>query len=345
MDREVVAMDEAVAGEIQVSRQDVMAKLGPKLAEAKNRREKTFATAKILFFDFGVFPSAKIVRSFTEQGSSNDIQADLRMFWTETQQVLRARLNAPSLPSDLVDVFGQALERVWLLAVNKAAESFDEARRKAEATVAAAEHAARDAVEMVDVIRGQFDALGLELRNERERRELAEVQIRVSEVQLSQMEEKVRELQNELERERGALLDAQVRAADDLEAGRKERDRLIDSHQKEIEAADGARVFALGQIEAVRRDLDKAKVAADDERRIRMEESGHYRQRVFAVEAELQVALKHIKELELETVGQLQEVNRLNLELEKQRSTEIPILAERKKMKRRASIGMGKRWK
>lgn len=336
---------------VKVSRGEIMAKLEPKLAEAKNRRQKTIAAARVLFMDFSIYPSVHVVRSFTETGSSNDIQGDLRVFWAEAQAELKARLEAPSLPSDLVGMFGQALERLWLHAAAKADESYEETRRDAEAKVAAAQVSVQEAKDAVQWGEAQLQEVKQELRNEREQRQSAEGDVRVRESQIEQLGLTIEALRGDLDRERASAEVAKKAAVEEAESSRRERGKLIENHEKEIQAADGARVFALGQIEAVRRDLETAREIASQERKIRLEESGHYRSKMFAAEEALEEARKRIASLESEVVTSKDALKKAMDSMEELESNQAESEKEKKsasvkkKHSHRASFGAGKRWR
>ncbi len=334
-----MAADE-VAGEVGYSRAEVVAKLEPALGKAKNRREKSLLTASVLFFDFGVFPSAKLVRSFTEQGSSNDIQGDLRVFWTSTRSTLRARVKAPAIPQELLDPFGSALEDLWLKAVERADATYQQSRLEDEARVRSAQDSVRLVEAVLESVKVQIEELRSELLAERLRREASETQVTVVEDRLRQSVEFSEGLGSELEEARASYQGLQRQMGVDAEAARLERDRLIDTHQKEIAAADGARVFAVTQIEAVRQDLERATRAIEREREIRQEEVGRYRSRCFSAEDALDVERKRSAELEERVAALLSKIDDLST-----RPAPPSQVKDRKRVSRGAAAGSGRRWR
>lgn len=334
-----MAADE-VAGEVRYSRTEVMAKLEPMLAKAQSRREKSLFAASVLFFDFGVFPSAKIVRSFTEQGSSNDIQGDLREFWVKTRSALCARVKAPAIPQELLDPFGSALEALWLKAVERADATYEQARQEAAEQVRSAQDSIRVIEAVLESAKSQIEELRSELLEERRRREASEAQVLIAEDRLRQNTEVSEGLERELEEARASYQGLQEQMSAEAEAARLERDRLIDTHQKEIAAADGARVFAVTQIEAVRQDLERATRATEREREIRQEEVGRYRSRCFSVEDALDAEKKRTAELEGRVSDLVSQVEKLKT------PPALPTqVKERKRVPRGAAAGSGRRWR
>ena len=103
------------------------------------RQEKTKLAAKILFLDFGIYPSAKVVREFTGQGSLTDISRDLQHFWDELRKHMRIKLEVPEAPVALRATFGEALGKLWALSCEHADKRMEIFRRECQEQVDAAQ--------------------------------------------------------------------------------------------------------------------------------------------------------------------------------------------------------------
>lgn len=176
----------------------IRAALAPRLEAAKSRKEKTRIAATTLFFEYGVYPSGKVVHSYTQLGSMTDINRDLREFWSEIRDKSRVRIDAPSLPAELQEAYSNALAKSWELAMQKAAATFEDERKEAREREQALRTERDRACEEVVSLEDELSGIESDLVAERERRSSAEAQ-------LAGLQAKVNELSEALARAEGQI--------------------------------------------------------------------------------------------------------------------------------------------
>lgn len=176
----------------------VRAALAPRLEAAKSRKEKTRIAATTLFFEYGIYPSGKVVHSYTQQGSMTDINRDLREFWSEIRDKSKVRIDAPSLPPELQEAYSNALAKSWELAMQKAAATFEDERKEAREREQALRTERDRACEEVVSLEDELSGIESDLVAERERRSSAEAQ-------LAGLQAKVNELSEALARAEGQI--------------------------------------------------------------------------------------------------------------------------------------------
>jgi hypothetical protein len=225
--------------------EEIHAALADRLARASTRQEKTRATASVLFFDFGVYPSAKVVHGYTKHGSMTDINGDLRAFWNDLREKTRVKIEAPMLPAEVTNLFSDGLARIWELAMDKAHAALDGERQESAEQVAQAQRETQEATRMRDVAEDQARASEAELRQERERRELAETRVGAQAAEIDALRSSIATWQAQAESEAKARQAAEEQFSRDLEAERAARQRDTEMFEGEIK-------FAKMQIEAAR---------------------------------------------------------------------------------------------
>ena len=227
------------------SDEGIRAALAPRLAAVKSRHEKTREAATLLFFGHGIYPSAKTVHSYTQHGSLTDINGDLREFWSDLREKTRVKLDAPMLPDELVSQFSEALAKVWSLAGEKANAVLDGERQEMHAKVLIAQQESTEAQRMCRVADERTQAIELELRQERERRELAEKRVEALAADVIGLQSSLAKWQEQAESEAKARKDSEERYLRDLESERSTRLHEAESLNSEIR-------FAKMQIESAR---------------------------------------------------------------------------------------------
>lgn len=222
--------------------------LQQRIAAVEGRAEKTREAARFLFFFCGQYPSAALVRSYTQTGSLSDISEDLRLFWESVRDSGRSQLKAP-LPDVLVEGFGQQLGQLWKMAAAEASKTFDGERqsfademKSARDALTESKDAAQALAEELALVRTERDNLIQSHRQEREKlietnQELTgQLHALTSQVQVWQ--EKTSSLEQQLEQ-------AQATFSHDLEKLAAERD-------KERESLQSQHRFTLLQIDSSR---------------------------------------------------------------------------------------------
>lgn len=244
--------------------------LAPRLARAASRQEMTREAASLLFFTYGVYPSAKTVREFTNHGSLADINLDLRKFWSEIREKSQISLNMPGVPSSVVHSLEKAIRHVWKDAVDEANKTLDGERSEIQMAI----DAALAKTTAAEASKSQAEN---ELRQERERRSQAEGQIEALRAEIEGIRAMADHWKSQAENEAAArqLADSQHRI--DLKALQEARERDADMLQGEIK-------FAKMQIEAARGETRDIKERYQRDVQSREEEITAIRVRTFGLE-------------------------------------------------------------
>lgn len=255
------------------SENEIRASMSARLDAATSRKEKTRVAATALFFEFGIYPSAKTVHSYTQQGSMTDINADLREFWTDIREKSRVQISAPYLPVELNENFSAALAKLWDLATENAAALVEAERQECRESVADAEQKVLRATEVAESLQGEVRNLESGLAQERDKRSAAESQGAALNAQVDALRASLGKAEGQIRAVELARQEAMVQFSRDLDTERAARKRDADMLHGEIK-------FAKMQIEAAR--------AAENEARERFKadmasldiELSRYRQRL-----------------------------------------------------------------
>lgn len=98
----------------------------------------------LLFFRFGITPTANKLYQLVRRGSMSAPAEALRRFWGELREKSRVRIEHPDLPSELANVAGELVANLWktaqaAAATNFAAQAAEARRQVTEAEAAQAE--------------------------------------------------------------------------------------------------------------------------------------------------------------------------------------------------------------
>lgn len=248
----------------------IRAALAPRLARAANRQEMTREAASLLFFTYGIYPSAKTVRDFTQHGSLADINGDLRKFWAEIREKSQIGLNMPGVPPSVVHSLEKAIRHVWKDALEEANKTLDGERAEGQTEIDTALASANAAAQARD----QADQ---ELRQERERRSQAEGQIEALRAEIEGVRAVANQWKSQAENEATARQQAEIQHRHDLKLLQDARDRDAEMLQGEIK-------FAKMQIEAARAETRDIKERYQRDILTREEEISALRGRTFGLE-------------------------------------------------------------
>lgn len=309
----------------------VRAVVQPRIDALATRKEKVFEAAKVLFFDFGIYPSVTAVYAFVQRGSKTDIAQDLREFWSEVRSKNRIDLDAPYLPEALVATYSQALSQIWDVALTRAEEQFEVHKSiVAQQVVAAqqqAEEAKIEAQNLVDALNDQRQKLLAEVQ----RREEAEIRAEGLARETALLSATITEQKQEVEVARQDALAAQKQFSEDLKQMREKWAKDNEAHQGEIRFAK-MQIEAARQSEAQVRDRAKSDLAAKDL------EVANYQKRLFELEQ------KHSKLIEEKTalhaqLKALQTKESLTLS-----ATENAVLSKKQRLRpfrRKSNVNLG----
>src|SRR5882757_4457908 len=105
-------------------------------------RELYREVCALLFFRFGITPTANRLYQLVKRGSMGTPTAVLGEFWTELREKSRVRIDHPDLPADLQAAAGELVATLWTRSTASAQAALDALRTETEAEKVAA----RDAV-------------------------------------------------------------------------------------------------------------------------------------------------------------------------------------------------------
>lgn len=265
-----------------------------RVSHLDGRALKAREAAGFLFFTHGIYPSAAVVRDCIGVGSLTDVNNDLRSFWDDLRHKGAVKLSAPMLPEPVVELFGEALAKVWQLASEKARVALEEERTEVVGLVAQAQREAAEAQRLRLVSDASAAAREAELRQEREKRAVAETRAQAQAAEIEALHASIVQWQRQVEAEAQARQDAEERFSRDLEAQRAQ-------HQHEAEMFSGEVRFAKLQIEAARSAERELRERLQAEKVDKEVELAAYRQRSGKAEEALGAA----RLAQAETKGQI----------------------------------------
>ncbi|WP_407280850.1 DNA-binding protein [Aromatoleum evansii] len=108
-----------------------------------NTQELYREACALLFFRYGITPTANKLYHFVRKGSMSAPAEALARFWEELREKSRVRIEHPDLPDTLKAAAGELVGRLWNDAQAAAHEDLSAFRQEAEARVVAAEAATR----------------------------------------------------------------------------------------------------------------------------------------------------------------------------------------------------------
>ncbi|QVN22716.1 DNA-binding protein [Burkholderia pyrrocinia] len=107
-------------------------------ADFPKTRELYREACALLFFRFGITPTANRLYQLVRKGSMSTPTAVLGEFWAELREKSRVRIEHPDLPADLQAAAGELVAALWNRSSNDAAAALDALRAEVEAERAAA---------------------------------------------------------------------------------------------------------------------------------------------------------------------------------------------------------------
>ncbi|WER47561.1 DNA-binding protein [Cupriavidus sp. WKF15] len=302
------------------------------LAELRARFPETRALYRevcgLLFFRYGVTPTANKLYSLVRKGSMGTPAEVLQQFWQELRGRTRVTIDHPDLPDALKDVAAEAVKTIWQAANDAASNELSALRAEARDAASAAE-AERDAAR-AETVAAREDALAIsaqlgearqaqeamqaELAAERQAHAGTQGRLEAGRAELEaagrQLADLRKQFSAELERAREQVQIAQERAEaserralrelDQERTARQKGERLVEEMRADLaQARNEAREAAVSHAE-VRARLE-AKVAAQAER-LDAGELAHGRQAIELdrVGAELTEALRRAERAEAE---------------------------------------------
>jgi len=136
-------------------------------ARCADTRELYREVCGLLFFRYGITPTANKLYQYVRKGSMNTPAEVLGQFWSDLRERSRVRIDHPALPESLRDMAADLVANLWERAGHEARESLAEersrARRQAEEALAE-----RDALQArLDQLRRRLDESTVALEQSR----------------------------------------------------------------------------------------------------------------------------------------------------------------------------------
>ncbi|WP_455281303.1 DNA-binding protein [Cupriavidus necator] len=254
------------------------------IAELRSRFPETRALYRevcgLLFFRYGVTPTANKLYSLVRKGSMGTPAEVLQGFWQELRGLTRVTIDHPDLPDALKDIAAGAVQTIWQAANEAATGELATLRAEARDAASAAEAerdaawaetaAARDEVAAVSAqlveARQAHDALQADLAAERQVHAATQARLEAGRAELEAAGRQLAELRTqfstELERAREQVIIAQERAEASERRALRELDQERTARQKSERAAEGLRT----ELEAARSEARDAAVAQAEAR-------------------------------------------------------------------------------
>lgn len=132
-------------------------------ATTANTQELYREVCALLFFRYGITPTANKLYQLVKKGSMSAPAEALARFWEELREKSRVRIEHPDLPDSLKTATGELVGRLWADAQAEAQESLSVFRHEADARVAEADaarqNAERDQQAAIDELERLHEAL------------------------------------------------------------------------------------------------------------------------------------------------------------------------------------------
>lgn len=226
-------------------------------------REMYREACALMFFRYGITPTANKLHTLVKRGSMSTPVDVLRQFWEDLREKSRVRIDGGDLPEELVHAGGELLGTLWKQARTSAAASFEE--REGALQAKEAEHseqlkAARSEHEKLETALAHRteNLLALQVRLQDRENELAEALTREAALESEILE--LKSVVNESQRARAEegrqfaeRLEALARAGQEVEhrAAAAEKRALLEIDRERTQSTrlqkelDGARASAL----------------------------------------------------------------------------------------------------
>lgn len=198
------------------------------LPSGLNTREVYEETCALMFFRYGITPTANKLHSAVGRGSMSTPVEVLRQFWDKLRQKSRVRIEGADLPEELVSAGGELLGTLWRqarAAAEAALSTREAALQEKEAAYAAQLQAAQSEKEKLETALAHRteNLLNTQVRLQEREAELSASQARTAELdlQLSELNDAVRvsdEMRNLAERQFAQRLEALALAGQEAEA-------------------------------------------------------------------------------------------------------------------------------
>jgi hypothetical protein len=104
-------------------------------ARCENTRELYREVCALLFFRYGITPTANRLYQYVRKGSMGTPAEVLANFWRDLRERTRVRIDRPDLPEELREAAGDLVHSLWARAQDQAERSFGSRRAQTDAQV------------------------------------------------------------------------------------------------------------------------------------------------------------------------------------------------------------------
>lgn len=94
-------------------------------SQFSKRAELSREVCSLLFFRYGIQPTANLVYGHTRKGSMTDITRDVAAFWNEVREKSKVSVKAGGVPEDLLQAFGEMASQAWEMALTTSEKNFE----------------------------------------------------------------------------------------------------------------------------------------------------------------------------------------------------------------------------
>jgi len=168
-------------------------------------RELYREVCALLFFRYGITPTANRLYQYVRKGSMATPAQVLAQFWSDLRERSRIRIDHPGLPTELRESAAELVMQLWERAQVAAAADFEAQSAQAREAIRAAEQSEQEAHDQASAAEERLRAMECELAESRSQsldlsRQLATIQGRLASMteMLRDQTEEMRELREEL---------------------------------------------------------------------------------------------------------------------------------------------------
>ena len=201
----MTSMNPSAASEPPAPEAQIAAEIAALKARHRDTRELYREVCALLFFRYGITPTANMLYQHVRKGSMSTPAQVLARFWTDLRERSRVRIEHPDLPKPLRESAGELVLELWSRAQAAAGRTFELQAAEAAAAVREAQARADRAEEDSRLLDARLAAMGGELSAAREQavdlgRHLATIQGRLASMteMLRDQAEEMRELRADL---------------------------------------------------------------------------------------------------------------------------------------------------
>lgn len=251
----------------------------------------------LLFFRFGVTPTANKLYQLVRKGSMSAPAEALAKFWEVLREKSRVRVEHPDLPEDLRTAAGELTAALWAKAQARAEEGWATFRNDAQAEVLDAKATSAAAQAERDTARGEAAATQASLAAATENIRGLEQQLAAETATRAAVERQIQQASQDIERLQAALENARRDFAAELEKHRASshlaEERLRATEERALREIDRERTIAAKlqkELEQVRTAASQATARHQVDASLLHAEVGELRQRVGVLDGNLQSA-------------------------------------------------------